>query len=651
MVTSHWHRPVLFHTGRFIRILKTAGRHISLKIQTSLAAGVILLIFLFPSGISVYSQELLPPVRDWKGRSEKLMVPPDHPWVSPAEKSGFTYTPTYSETMDWLAQLCDLTPMISMRSVGMSPEGRDIILVTVSQEKDHSSLSLRKSGKPLIFIQAGIHAGEIDGKDAGLMLLRDIALGDKTWLSHKVNIIFIPILNVDGHERSSPFNRINQRGPENMGWRTNSMNLNLNRDYAKLDTREIRSVVQIMNEYEPDLYIDIHVTDGIDYQYDITMGSVGPHGYSPVISEWMNKRFYPEIYKKMQSMGHIPGPIFFALNDVDYRDGVVEYCFGPSFSDNYADARHIPAILVENHSLKPYRQRVLGTYVFLQSCIEILSDQQDEFFQARNTDKFSRVSVIPSGFQIPQFKGLGIWGNFTGEVMDSTIPPDTLEVLAISSIKEYSRITGDSVVRWTGEPVTLRTPIYRMNEPVGFIELPEAYWIPPAWNEVIERLKIHGIQMEIIQKDTLLEVEVFRFFEPVFTKNPYENHQRVSAKFSRERLMKTFPAGSVKIPTEQKLAELAALLLEPESSESFFQWGFFLPVFSRTEYAEAYVLEPLAKKMLDSSPSLLEEFEQLKSGNPEFANNPDAILRWFYMRSDYYDKDYLLYPVGRELKK
>ena len=211
------------------------------------------------------AQSILPPVIDWHGKSESLIAKASDPWITTAEKTNFNSTPGYAETMDWFKKLTYASPFLKMVSIGKTVEGRTIYMIIASTEKIKTAVSLQKSGKPLFLAQAGIHSGEIDGKDAGMMLLRDIAMGNKKSLIDKVNFLFIPILNADGHERSSPYNRPNQRGPQNMGWRTNAQNLNLNRDYAKLDTREIRSVINVINEYNPSLYMDIHVTDGADY--------------------------------------------------------------------------------------------------------------------------------------------------------------------------------------------------------------------------------------------------------------------------------------------------------------------------------------------------------------------------------------------------
>lgn len=236
---------------------------------------------------------ILPPLQPWNGASRQLVVSKNDPWITPAEKSGFRTTPSYDETVAWLQKLVAAAPELKMLSIGRSAEGRDIWLVIASKERAFTPDALRATGKPAVLAQCGIHAGEIDGKDAGLMLLRDMTLRDRKTLLDNANLLFIPILNVDGHERASRFTRINQRGPENGGWRTNAQNLNLNRDYAKLDTTEVRAVVRTLDEWRPDLYIDIHVTDGADYQYDITYGWNSPIPHSPSITRWLNTEFRP----------------------------------------------------------------------------------------------------------------------------------------------------------------------------------------------------------------------------------------------------------------------------------------------------------------------------------------------------------------------
>ncbi|MGB2732282.1 MAG: M14 family zinc carboxypeptidase, partial [Saprospiraceae bacterium] len=270
----------------------------------------IIFALLLLSASETKAQPILPPLTTWHGISESLIAKATDPWITPTEKSGFITTPDYNETVSWFKKLTTASRLLRMVTIGKSLEGRDIVMIVASIEQNITPAALKKSNKPLFLVQAGIHSGEIDGKDAGMMLLRDIAFGGKKSLLNKVNFLFIPILSVDAHERSSEYNRPNQRGPENMGWRTNAQNLNLNRDYAKLDTKELRAVVKVMNEYNPVLYMDIHVTDGADYQYDITFGGIGLQGNSPGISQWLETIYKPAADKDL-----------LALNDRDFSEG------------------------------------------------------------------------------------------------------------------------------------------------------------------------------------------------------------------------------------------------------------------------------------------------------------------------------------------
>ena len=615
----------------------------------------ILSLFFIISTIQLSAQSILPPVQEWHGKSESLIAKSNNPWITPAEESDFVTTPTYDETMSWLKKLADASPLITMISIGKSPEGRDIYMMIASAEKNVSADALKKSGKPILLAQAGIHSGEIDGKDAGMMLLRDIAFGNKKQLIDSVNFLFIPILNVDGHERSSSYNRPNQRGPQNMGWRTNAQNLNLNRDYAKIDTNEIRAVMNVINEYDPLLYMDIHVTDGADYQYDITFGGLDGQGYSKSISNWLAKNYKTQADKDLTTNGHIPGQLLFAVNDRDFSQGNATMNGGPRFSDAYGDLRHTASVLVENHSLKPYKQRVLGTFILLESTLKILATEGNTLKESTKSDRNKREAKLPMKFKIPQVQTYVSFENGSDAKMNEKVsPPDSLHFLAIESKIVKSKVTNTDYVEWTGKPVTMTIVNYKGTEPIDYVVRPKGYYVPVWCTEVIKRLKIHGIQMEILKEPTAVTVEMYRIKDAKFQNEsgkvlPFEGHMQVFGTAVPETRKEIFPAGSVYISTDQYLGDLTMLLLEPKSADSFLSWGFFDEIFQRTEYVEAYVMEPTMTKMLQDSPELQKEFDDKKASDAAFANDPYAIYIWFYSKTKFYDERYLLYPVGRAL--
>ena len=580
-------------------------------------------------------QAILPPELHWNGKSQALIAPKNDPWVTPSEQSDFTRTPRYDETVQWLQKLVAAAPELKMVSLGKSPEGRDLWMVIASKERAFTPAALHATGKPIFLAQAGIHSGEIDGKDAGMMLLRDMTVANKKRdLLDGANLLFLPIFSVDAHERFSAFGRINQRGPVETGWRTTARNLNLNRDYAKLDALEMRGLIRALNAWNPDLYFDIHVTDGADYQYDITFGYNGKHGYSPAIVGWLDTFLRPAIYRDLQALGHIPGPLISGPADGhDFKSGLIEWTAPPRFSNGYGDARHLPTVLVENHSLKPYKQRVLGTYLLLESVMRALAQDGNKLREAMAADRNRRLAEVTLAYRFPQQP-----------------PVEMIDFLGVEARTLSSRITNSDFVQWTGKPVTMKIPLLKMSEPALTVRRPAAYWIPPAWNEVIERLALHGIQMETLTAPRDVEVEMYRMTETTLAKQPFEGHVGVTGTPVVERHHRRFPAGSVRISTDQPLGELAVLLLEPNSTDSFYQWGFFLEIMTPTEYVEEYVMQPMAERMLAEDAKLKTAFEQKLKADSTLAKNPQEKLQWLYRHTPFFDSEWNLYPVAREVK-
>ena len=554
---------------------------------------------------------LLPPLSAWDGRSQELIADPDNPWITPAERSGLTTTPNYADTMAWLQRLVNASPRLQRVSIGRSDEGREIWMIIASADGAATADALLANGKPIVLAHSGIHSGEIDGKDAGLMLLRDMTVGDaKRDLLDLVNFLFIPILSVDGHERRGPHNRINQRGPLETGWRSNRRNLNLNRDFAKLETPEVRALVQTINLWQPDLYIDLHVTDGQDYQYDITFGYNGPHAWSPNIARWLDRALTPALNLDLEDNGHIPGPLIFAVNETDMSDGIYEWTAGPRYSIGWADARQLPAFLVENHSLKPYKQRVLGTYVLLESALRVVGRDINALRAAVRADRQRSIETVTLDW-----------------IANSSREPEIIAFRGIRSETYLSSISGAPTVRWTGEAEVGEVALVVMDEATATARRPSNYYIPAAWARIAKILARQGISTQKIETVTTIQVEMYRLPDAALDveASPFEGRMLFTSGQPQSHIRElTLQPGSYRVSSNQALGTLLVLLLEPQSPDSLFQWGYFGEIMQATEYVEAYVMEPMARAMLAADQNLKAEFEHKLLVDSEFAGDPEA---------------------------
>ncbi|WP_076072207.1 M14 family metallopeptidase [Sphingomonas montana] len=578
---------------------------------------------------AAFPQAPLPPVQPWAGGSIALVARPGDPWITPSETTGFAKTPSYAETRAWIDRLVAASPLLRIEPFGRSPEGRVLYAVVASKP----GLMGTGTNKPVMLVQAGIHAGEIDGKDAGLMLLRDIALRGKDGLLDRATLVFVPIFNVDGHERAGDYNRPNQRGPNGQGWRTTAQNLNLNRDYLKADTPEMQAMIGLIRRWDPALYLDIHVTDGIDYQYDITTdfnGYGGRYAQSPAVGRWLDRTYRPAVEAALTAAGHRPYQYISAI-DPNPDKGIEDTASTGRYSDGYGDLRHVPTVLVETHSLKPYRQRVLGSYVLMEASLRLIGAQAAGARTAIAADRRARPAE-----QVLEWKR-------------SAAPIASRMFDGISHEMAPSAAAGGDVIRWTGRPTRIRMPIWG-EEAAVTTRLPRAWWVPASRPDVIARLRLHGVTMETITAARSVAVDRVRLVDPVLGA---ANEGRVplkSASYVHAAGRESWPAGSVRVPADQPLGQLAAAMLEPESPDGLLAWGLFPEILQRTEYMEPYVVAPMADAMLARDPALKAAFDAKVKADPAFAADRQARLAWFYERSPYHDARYLLYPVAREVR-
>ena len=568
-------------------------------------------------------------------QSESSKVPEG--WKTYAEQSEYRRTPRYHETVDFSKKLAANSGLIVYRSFGKSSEGRDLPLLIVSKEGAFTPEAARAKGKAVVFIQAAIHSGESDGKDAGLALLRDIAI-TKTRLDllDDVVILFVPIYNVDGHELVSKYNRINQNGPEKMGFRANSANQNLNRDYLKADTPETISWLRLWSKWKPDFFIDCHVTDGADFRYNITYEFAHHAEVSPHLVKWMNEHFEKRVVQNVESEGNLLSHYLQFANRGDPRRGVFTFIATPRFATGYAPLRNRNGLLIEAHSLKNYKSRVRGTYDVLRHTIKEIGENKESLFSA---NKKADNETIKRGKSFDQQRKFPL-----RQRIGNDSKPFSFKGVEIKF--EDSDISGTRRVFYGKKPFDVTIPKYDSANVTRSVAPPLYYVIPPQWGEVIKRFKYHGIKFQRLRAETELEIESYRFEKQKWAKAPFEGRLTMTFKSVPFKEKRTFPKNSVIISLAQENANVAIHLIEPDSPDSLMFWGFFNAIFEQKEYSESYVMEDIAREMLAKDENLRKEFkDRLK--DEKFAKNPRARLRFFYLRSPYYDKRIGVYPVGR----
>lgn len=557
------------------------------------------------------------------------------------EKTNGLESPNYDSTVSFCKELEKASRMVKLAFIGKTVQGRDIPFLIVNKDEKFDIQSIKNSAKTTLLIQACIHPGEPDGKDAGLLLIRDIITNPGLlFLLDNVTILFLPMMNPDGHENSSIYNRVFQNGPREKGSRTSAQDLNLNRDFSKADSPEIKSWLKMYHQWNPDFFIDCHVTDGADYQYIITYNFGIFGNMTPVVTRWAKDTYLSFIEKEMKKFSK-PISYYVEFNKTsDPESGIISGIWGPMYGDEYVSINNRPAFLIETHMYKDYRTRVMNTYELLKQSIVLLNKESTNLKKIlKENDEF----VASEEFRKQPY-------NLTWELSKDSIMIDFLgyEYRVVKS--EISG--GDWYIFDNKKPVTLKIPFY--NKPVPKIRcaIPEAYVIPVEWIDVIERTSLHGIKMKRLKEGLSITAQMSKLSNIVYENRPFEGHARVQSFDVREFADKRkFPKGSVIIETSQPTAQLIAHLFEEKGPVSFLSWGFFNSCFQLKERPENYILEVIARNMIKKNPELLPELNELKKQDPEFAKDPFAILDWFFKRSKFADKSLNVYPVGKIYKK
>ncbi len=549
-----------------------------------------------------------------------------------AEKSNWQETGNYDETLDIYLKLAAASPYARMIDIGATPKGHRMYLFIASKDKAFDPNTARRTGKPIVFFQNAIHPGENGGKDAAVMLLRDILVTKKyESLLDNAIILSLPVFNIDGHENRSPYHRINEQGPNEMGFRVTSQRFNLNRDYMKADSPEMQNWLKAFNRWQPDMLIDNHVTDGQDQQADTTIVIHDGIDVHPAVASWVGQKWLPRMWSGMEAEGHvmgwyIGGPL---------RPGIpfTMLPMSPRFSDGYAAARNRASLLVETHSLKPFSVRTWAHYDIMLESLKALAESGKELRAA--VEAADKEGLAPGSKLAVDYAPAKQGSPYTARLLET----ETYQGTAL----------GGPVLRYLPKPRNLEVTLIRSAVPKTEITVPRGYYIPREQTRILDLLKLHGIRVQPLSGSTRANVEVIRFHKVSFATQPFESRFLPNFEVSSSPEQRDITANYFFVPANQPLGKLAVHLLEPAAPDSVVKWGTLNGIFEQKEYASDYIFEPLAEKMLAANAKLKTEFEAALAADQTLRNNPRARLLWLYQRSPFYEKDKDVYPVLRAL--
>jgi hypothetical protein len=565
-----------------------------------------------------------------------------------AEQSAFKQTGRIDEVERLAAAFAQRWPeAVRSFEYGRSVEDRPLRALIASRTGALSARDIQARGIPLLMLQGGIHPGESDGKDAGFMTLRDMLSGDAgAELLQSIAILFVPAFNTDGHERFGAWNRPNQVGPEAMGWRTTAQNLNLNRDYMKAEAPEMQAMLALLNEWDPLICADMHVTDGADFEPDISIQVEPIHQGDPTLFASATT-LRDGLIEKLEAKGSKPLPFYPDLYETDDpASGFLLTVYSPRFSTGYFPARNRYTVLVETHSWKDYATRIKVTRNTILGLAELTAAHGRAWVQLTHDADRAGLSAAGKEFVLDFATG---WREPTAGMERS--PNDsgtttTIDFRGYAYTREPSEISGDLVTRYDATtPQIWRVPFRTNTAPALRCTAPaRGYLIPAGYaKEIGAKLSAHGIAHESA-KPGQAEVQAFRATSAQFSQAPFEGRMRATLQGSWQDESVDLPAGSLFVPINQVRVRLLMGLLEPQAPDSLAAWGFFNGCFEAKEYIEPYVAELIAREMLQADPKLAKEFKQ-RLAEAKFAEDPAARLRFFLQRHSSWDSRLNLYPV------
>lgn len=549
------------------------------------------------------------------------------------EKSEGTKTSTYNETIAFYIELAKDIPEINIQSIGNTDSGFPLHIVTFNPDANFNFERIRKD-KVLVLINNGIHPGESDGIDATMLLFRDLAYGNIQSPKNTV-ITTIPIYNIGGSLNRNSTTRANQNGPISYGFRGNAQNYDLNRDFIKTDTENAKSFSKIFHLVKPDIFIDNHVSNGADYQYTLTHLFTQHNKLGGQIGSYLNKEFRPALENNLKAKGWDITPYVNVFNRPP-ETGFSQFLDSPRYSTGYTTLWNTLGMMVETHMLKPYKNRVKGTYQLMVEAIGI-ADKEKQKIKDLRLEQFNTIANAKTyylNWQVDTTKNSIL--NFKG------LKADTIK----SKITGFPRLKYDS-----SKPFTKEVIYQNYFSPADTITIPAAYIIKKGWFKIIEKLENNKIDFFEIKNDTTLTVESYKIDDYKTRNSAYEGHYlhyNTTVVSSKEEV--SFLEGDFVVPTNQNGIRYLLETLEPQAPDSFFNWNFFDTVLQQKEGFSPYVFEDEAYKMLQENETLRANFLSKKENDETFAKNWYAQLDWLFKKSEHYEKAHLQYPVYRILK-
>ncbi|WP_237088319.1 M14 family metallopeptidase [Nubsella zeaxanthinifaciens] len=551
--------------------------------------------------------------------------------LTPFEKSGKTATSTYQEAISFYTSLAKSFPkQARLLSYGSTDFGKPLHLLVLNKNGWFEPKQSKLNNKRVLLINNGIHPGEPEGIDASMMLARDLLKNGN--LPEQVTICIIPIYNIDGSFNRTGTSRANQNGPVAYGFRGNSKNYDLNRDFIKTDSKNSATFQQIFNTWEPEIFVDTHTSNGADYQYTMTLIPTQKDKLNATLAEYLTKNMLPYLYHSMKLKGFELVPYVNSINETP-DDGITGFMEGPRYSTGYAALHNTIGFMPETHMLKPFDKRVAATYDLLQTYVELVNKDA----------KIIGESVAKAKDQVSKQKSFVLDWKLNKDRYDE------IEFKGYTAKYKPSEVSGlDRLYYDRNQPYTKTIKQWNNFEPALTVEKPIAYVIPKAWTKVIELLKLNNVKMQQLKSDTKLSLQMYYIADMKTAQKPFEGHYLHSAvKVVPQMQTINCYAEDFVVFANQPSNRYLIETLEPQAPDSFFNWNFFDSILGQKEHFSSYVFEDTAAKLLQSNPSLKEKLQLEKAKNPDLNKSAYAQLEFIYKNSDYYEPTFMRYPIGR----